>query len=171
MQLNPFLNSIAVPAAAKTVQAVVHVAHEAGQSFLKTLSNLRENRSEANASALVQTTAVEPTSVASQIQGLAGSFRQWLGELGISSPFEMQFSLAQNGDPIVNVVGSESEKIVDALYASDTWLERFSALAERASEGNLPAIPGMPTSSYRESARLAISSDDAYVLRNSVHAI
>lgn len=51
--------------------------------------------------------------MASQIQGLAGSFRQWLGQLGISSPFEMQFSLAQNGDPIVNVVGSESEKIVD----------------------------------------------------------
>lgn len=170
MQLNPFLNSIAVPAAAKTVQTVVHVAHEAGQSFLKTLSNLRENRSESNASTLVQTSSAESSSVASQIQGLAGSFRQWLGELGISSPFEMQFSLAQNGDPIVNVVGPESEKIVDALYASDNWLKKFSALAERASEDNPSSMPGRIPSTYHDSAKLAISSVDAYVLRNSVHS-
>ena len=174
MQLNPFLNSIAVPAAAKTVQAVVHVAHEAGQSFLKTLTNLRENRSEANASALVQTSSAESSaessSVASQLQGLAGSFRQWLGELGISTPFEMQFSLAQNGDPVVNVVGSESEKIVDALYASDTWLEKLSAWVERASEDKPSSMPGMTPSTYYDAAKLAISSDDAYVVRNSVHS-
>ena len=165
MQLNPFLSSIAVPAAAKTVQSVVHVAHEAGQSFLKTLSNLRENRSEANAAALP-----EPLSITGQVQGLAGGFRQWLGKLGISSPFEMQFSLAENGDPIVNVVGPESEKIVDALYASDTWLEKLTALAKRASEGTRPTLPGDPNSTYYETAKLTISSDNAYVHRNSIHA-
>ncbi len=164
MQFNPFLTSIAAPAAAKTVQAVVHVAHEAGQSFLKTLNGLRENPSE-TASALA-----EPTTLAGQVQSLAGSFREWLGKQGIESPFEMQFSLANNGDPIANVVGPESEKIVDALYSDDAWLEKFSALAARASQDAVPPISGMSASNYGESVKLAITADDAYVIRDSPHA-
>ncbi len=156
IQFNPFLSSIAAPAAAKTVQAVVHVAHEAGQSFLKTLSQLREQpaltASETNADAQAGT-------LTGQIQDLSRSFRSWLGEHGINSPFEMRFSLADNGDPIADVVGPESEKIVDLLYSNDQWLEKFSSLAKRTSFEETAALAGISNSVQYNSARFTISSD------------
>jgi len=161
MHLNPFLSSIAVPAAAKTVQTVVQVAQEAGQSFLNALSNLRENTIE---------TAAEPTSVAGQVQLLASNFRAWLEQQGIASPFEMQFSLAKNGDPVANVVGPESEKIVDLLYSNDMWLERFSELALRGSEEASATPYGQPAMSSFQPVKLAINSQEAYVLREPTSA-
>lgn len=147
MQLNPFLTSIAAPAAAKTVQVVVQVAQGAGQSFLKTLGQLREVTAE------VPRSAAQPTSVGGQLQQLAKGLRSWLKSHGITTPFELQFSLANNGDPIANVVGQQSEQIVDMLYANDLWLERLSHLAEQA-----PAD------------KLAISTDDAYVIQSAPFA-
>lgn len=173
MQFNPFLASIAAPAAAKTVQAVVHVAQEASQGFLRTLNQFRDVTA-----ASTEAVAAESATLSGQLQSVASSFRSWLGQQGITSPFEMQFSVGANGDPIANVVGSESAKIVDLLYSNDAWLEKLSSLATRAtkeataaplgiSAGSTAASTG--TSSQR-SVKLAISSDDAYMIRDATLA-
>ncbi len=112
----------------------------------------------------------EPASVAGQVQLLASNFRAWLEQQGVTSPFEMQFSLARNGDPVANVVGSDSEKIVDLLYSNDMWLERFSELAIRGSEEAMSIPYGQPSTDSFRPVKLAINSHDAYVLREPSNA-
>ena len=170
MHFNPFLTSIAAPAAAKTVQTVVHVAQEASQGFLRTLNQFRDATA-----AGAEAVAAESATLHEQLQNVASSFRSWLGEQGICGPFEMQFSVAANGDPIANVVGPESSKIVDLLYSNDAWLDKLCSLATRATEEATSAPLGitsdrsaaLPGTGASRSAKLAISSDDAYIIRGA----
>jgi hypothetical protein len=159
LQLNPFLTSIAAPAAAKTVQAVVHAAHQTGQSFLKTFAQFGEQTSNAVSSA-----AESADTLQNKLANFSAEFRDWLDQQGVDGNYELQFHLAENGDPIANVVGSDSSKIVDLLYGDNNWLDRLSALAAQASQEAPLGLPGTAVKSGNSAVKLSIRSDDAYVL-------
>lgn len=154
MQFNPFLLSIAAPVATRSVQTVAHAAHEVGQGFLKTLARLGNTATESE--------LAESQPVQQQLEHLANNLRSWLKHQGVSTPFELQFHLADNGDPISSVVGPESSEIVDLVYSNDALLEQLSTLAKLAQaeqERTSETIPGLS-----RPPRLTISSDDAYVV-------
>jgi hypothetical protein len=159
LQLNPFLASIAAPAAAKTVQAVVHVAHQTGQSFLKTFTQFGEQTADAVSSA-----AAGADTLQDKLATFSSQFRDWLDQQGVEGQYELQFHLAENGDPIANVVGSDSSKIVDLLYGDNDWLDRLSALANQASQEVPPSPIGSSAKLSNSAVKLSIRSDDAYVL-------
>ncbi len=161
MQLNPFLLSIAAPVAAKSMQTVAHAAHEVGQGFLKTLTMLGNPATKSE--------SASGNSLESQLAVFASSFRSWLQNQGVTGPFEMQFHLADNGDPISSVVGPESSEIVDLVYSNDALLQRLTSLAELAQaeqERTSDTLPGLS-----RPARLTIASDDAYVVRDIARTI
>ncbi len=171
MPLNPFLTSLAAPLAAKTVQAVAHVAHEAGQNFLRTFSQLATPRDTTLGSATNLEGGAESGTLPAQLQRFAGQFRNWLTQQGVTGPYELKFHLADNGDPIANVVGRDSAKITELLYddsSSPQWLEQLTSLAKQANEEGPVDLPygGLAL----DDARLSISSHDAYVLRPTAAA-
>ena len=159
LQLNPFLTSIAAPAAAKTVQAVVHVAHQTGQSFLKTFAQFGEQTSHAASNVVAGADTLQ-----SKLADFSAEFRDWLEQQGVDGSYELQFHLAENGDPIANVVGSDSSKIVDLLYGDNNWLDRLSGLAAQASQEAPLGPPGSVAKLGNSAVKLSIRSDDAYVL-------
>ncbi len=154
MQLNPFLISVAAPVAVKSVQSVVHAAHDVGQGFLKVLTQLGQAGTEAGADS-------SPKSLGGQLESLAEEFRGWLLDNGIDRPFELQFHLASNGDPIANAVGADSEKIVDLLYSDSNWLDRLTRLATQAQQA-APSLPGQA----RSRAKLSIDSYESQILQS-----
>ncbi|MEZ6076228.1 MAG: hypothetical protein R3C56_11355 [Pirellulaceae bacterium] len=165
LQLSPFLASIAAPVASKAVQVVAHAAHQTGQSFLKTFAQLGEQTVDAARA------VPEAQTLPSELASFSKQFRNWLGQQGVDSPYELQFHLAKNGDPIANVVGADSEKIADLLYGDDnSWLQRLTSLASRARDESPlgPHAGAMNPSS--SNVKLSISSEDAYVLSQPVHA-
>lgn len=157
MQFNPFLLSIAAPAAAKTVQAVCHAAHDIGQSFLQTLA-------QSSPESPTQPAVAESQSVPLQLQSFAKNFRSWLANNGIHGSFEMQFHLADNGDQISNVVGPNSEQIIDLLYSEAGWLEQLTAIAQRAQS----EATGQTASGAR--VKLSINSSETWVSQEPAHA-
>ncbi len=159
MQFNPFLMSIAAPAAAKSVQTVVHAAHEVGQGFLRTLALV--------GSKATATDSIQDVSLQAQLRNFASGFREWLGKQGLAGPFEMQFHLANNGDPISSVVGPNSAQIVDAVYSNDEMLERLTAIATLAQseQDRAGRIPGLT-----KPIRIVIDSDGAYVVDEAIRA-
>lgn len=166
LQLSPFLASIAAPVATKTVQAVVHTAHQTGQSFLKTFAQLGEQTTDA--------AQAEPDAdtLQSKLASFSKQFRDWLGQQGVASRYELQFHLADNGDPIANVVGTDSEKIVDLLYSDNpNWLDQLTSLASQASHESPSSLPSGVVNRGNSTVKLSISSEDAYVLGQPVHAI
>ncbi len=163
LQFNSLLASIALPMAGKTLQTVVHAAHQTGHSFLKTFAQLGEQTADA-ASA-----QAAPESLQSKLTAFSGQFRDWLAEQGVTGPYEMQFHLADNGDPVANVVGKDSEQIVDLLYGDNNWLDRLSSLATQAERESPPSLPGGNGLSHAVDVSLAIGSGDAYVRRQPSH--
>ncbi len=170
MPLNPFLSSLAAPLAAKTVQAVVHVAHETGQSFLMSFSQL-VNAGDAAVDAAsnddgTQLEGAQSDTLPAQLQRFAGQFRDWLSQQGVAGPYELKFHLADNGDPIANVVGRDSAKITEMLYEDSSgakWLEQLTSLAKQANEEGPVDSPYGASGLAWDHARLSISSQDAYV--------
>lgn len=163
LQFNSLLASFALPVAGKTLQTVAHAAHQTGHSFLKTLAQFGEQTADAASSLAV------PDSLEKKLTAFSEQFRGWLAAQGVTGPYEMQFHLADNGDPVANVVGRNSEQIVDLLYGDDNWLDRLSSLAAQA---RLEAPAGPPDANgmgHAVDVSLAISSADAYVLRQPSH--
>ncbi|MCA9157004.1 MAG: hypothetical protein KDA51_06000 [Planctomycetales bacterium] len=165
LQLSPFLASIAAPVASKAAQVVAHAAHQTGQSFLKTFAQLGEQS--ANAARAIP----DAHTLQSELESFSKQFHDWLGQQGVDSPYELQFHLAKNGDPIANVVGKDSEKIADLLYGdNNSWLQRLTSLASQASEESPLGPPGEVVNPSSLTVKLSISSEDAYVLSQPVHA-
>lgn len=154
MQLHPFLMSVAAPAAAKSVQAVVHTAQGLGQSFLHALSELRDPTQETEQ-------APAETDLSSQLANLADRFRSWLSQNGVTKPFELQFTLASDGEPMANVVGRESEKIIDLLFSADAdWLEQFSQITQHA-QAEANSLDFLS----EQSVKLQVSSEASSLIR------
>ena len=166
LQLTPFLTSIAAPVATKAVQAVVHAAHQTGHSFLKTLSQLGEHSLDATSA------APDADTLQSELASFSKQFHDWLGQQGVDSHYELQFHLADNGDPIANVVGTDSAKIADLLYSdNNSWLDQLISLASQASRESSLSLPGGAMNPGNSGVKLSISSEEAYVLSRPVHAI
>lgn len=163
LQFNSLLASIALPAAGKTLQTVAHAAHQTGHSFLKTLAQFGEKTADATNS------PVAPESLQSKLTAFSEQFRGWLAGQGVTGAYEMQFHLADNGDPVANVVGRDSEQIADLLYGDNDWLERLSSLAAQAESDAPPGLPGANGVGHTGDVSLAISSGDAYVRRQPSH--
>ncbi|MCA9132776.1 MAG: hypothetical protein KDA45_06465 [Planctomycetales bacterium] len=157
LQINPFLLSVAAPAAAKTVQAVAHAAHDVGQGFMRTLTQFGQGD-------VASTEATATDTLEQQLSSFASKFRRWLDDHGVQGSFEMQFELGADGSQISNVIGRDSEQIVDLLYSQGNWLTQLTELASRAQSkvsagGSLAPV------------KLAISADDAFILNLPVAAI
>lgn len=164
LQFNSLIASIALPAAGKTLQTVAHAAHQTGQSFLKTFAQFGEQTADAASS------LAAPESLQNKLSAFSEQFRGWLAKQGVTGPYEMQFHLADNGDPVANVVGRDSEQIVDLLYGDNDWLDRLSSLAAQAGREAPPSLPGRTGMDHAVNVSLAISSSDAYVLSQPSHA-
>ncbi len=165
LQLSPFLASIATPVATKTVQAVVHAAHQTGQSFLKTFAQLGEKTADAAAA------VSDAETLQSKLDSFSKQFHDWLGQQGVDNSYQLQFHLADNGDPIANVTGADSAKIVDLLYGDNhNWLDRLASLASQAGRESSLNLPGGAVYPGNSPPRLSISSEDAFVLSQPVHA-
>lgn len=159
LQFNSLLASIALPAAGTTLQTVAHAAQQAGHSFLKTLTQFGEQTADAASS------LAAPESLQNKLTAFSEQFRGWLVQQGVTGPYELQFHLADNGEPVANVVGKDSAQIVDLLYSDNRWLDRLSSLAVQAGR---EASPGLPDANGLErpvDVGLSISPGDAYVRR------
>jgi hypothetical protein len=147
MHINPFLLSVAAPAAIKTAHAVSGAAQDLGQAFL--------NIFVPNEETAAVTDMQQGNSLEAQLQETARGFRRWLVSNGVQGGFEMQFEVDDVGEPTANVVGRDSAKIVDLLFNSSDWLSKLTNLSDAAkSEFADQAISG-------GRLRLAISSQDA----------
>ncbi len=162
LQFNSLIASFALPAAGQTLQTVAQAAQDAGQSFLKTFAQFGEQTVDAASAMAV------PETLENKLAAFSEQFRGWLAGQGVTGPYEMQFQLSDNGDPIANVVGQNSEQIVDLLYGDSDWLDRLSSLAAQAGR-EAPDLPGTNGMGQAVDVTLAVSSEGAYVLRQPSH--
>jgi len=171
MQFTPYLMSITAPLAAKSAKAAAHVAQEVGQSFLHTLTHFAEGATE-QASALLAADSAALTS--DRLDQFATQFRDWLASHGIHSPFHLKFYVAENGDPVSNVTGPQSEQIVDLLYSDTKWLDKLTQIAQSAAPPRSRAHHGAAGVEYTNSSGprtiLLISSKDAGIQQEPARA-
>lgn len=123
MQINPFLVSLAAPAAARSVRAIA----QAGQSFMATFADVA---SAANEQA---SDAAKP--LGERFQSFAGRLREWLRDQGVHGSYSLQFHVDAQGEPVTNVVGRDSQRIIELLHeGSSGWLDRLTEMAQEAKQ-------------------------------------
>ncbi len=114
--------SLAAPVALHSVGAVTTAARDVGQSFAQALQHLTGSATEQSG---------EDSSVTDEpeLEHFAARLRQWFGELGISSPFQLRLEMDASGEQAAGVAGPQAEQIAELLEGHPNWLDELRQLA------------------------------------------
>ncbi len=131
MQITPWALAAATPAIAGTVRAVATVAHRAQEAFADALS---AGPAEAGRGEAAPGTDESPQA---ELRSLAERLRTWLGQQGITSPFEVNLTLDATGAEQLDVAGLDADSIEQRLGSESEWRQAF-----RQAASNLQAMLG-----------------------------
>jgi hypothetical protein len=143
MQINNLLLSLAVPAAARTVQQAASVAHHLGSSFARALSD-----SPPATIAKADEASVEASgqySFDDKLAAFSDQLQSFLEKNGIFGDFKLKMEVDSSGQASAAAGGTEAARLIEALNQNPTWLERLGQLASAqqstaAINGKLPYL-------------------------------
>lgn len=119
--------SIAAPAAINTVHSIANTASSLGRSFAHALSGSGQGGSE-EVQEQANSTQASPGTFGERLQALAGKLRSWLGDNGMTGPFEINATTGDGGTN-VDVSGPEAARIQALVEQSPELKQQLHALA------------------------------------------
>jgi hypothetical protein len=119
MQFSPLMLSIAAPTAANAVQSIASFASGVGRSFAQTLNPAEPNNATPPASS---------ETFSDRLHALANKLRSWLGEQGVTTPFEVSVT-ATSGTTQIESLGPDAERIAELIADSPELTQELQKLA------------------------------------------
>lgn len=143
MQVNNLLLSLAVPAAARTVQQAASVAHHLGSSFARALADSPTAASEKVSEAKLDASA--STGFEDQLASFSDQLKSFLEKSGIFGDFKLKMEIDSTGQASAAAGGTEAARVIEKLNANPGWLEQLNQIATAqqsaaAINGKLPHL-------------------------------
>lgn len=138
MQINNLLLSLAVPAAARTVQQAASVAHHLGSSFARALADSPPAASAKASEAKVDLS--NKTGFGDQLTAFSDQLQSFLEQSGIFGDFKLKMEIDSSGQASAAAGGTEAARVIDALNKNPGWLEQLSQIA--AAQQSAAAVNG-----------------------------
>lgn len=143
MEPNSLLFKLAAPAALDSARFVASATSQLGQKFADFIKDV--GSSEASLGDAIDISAlaggVDGSTAAGddlgdvplgdQLKGLAGRFRNWLKDQGITTPFNLNFQSEADGGKGLEIDGGDASRIESLLAESPEWSEELLSLAEQ----------------------------------------
>ena len=137
MQINNLLLSLAVPAAARTVQQAASVAHHLGSSFARVLTDSPPISGSTGGEAKVEASGENEFN--EKLAAFSDQLQSFLEQNGIFGDFKLKMEVDSSGQPSAAASGSEAARVIETLNQNPAWLERLGQLAA-AIKGKLPHL-------------------------------